>query len=188
MSFSVCRSWASRAASAVGVFLQTPGADAARLAKTYAKRRNTMRVVLQRALRAKVEIDGVTVGEIGRGWLVLLGIAHEDTPEMANALAEKIAHLRAFPDDAGKMNLSVQDILGSVLVVSNFTLYADTAKGRRPSFLAAARPEIAEPLCEHFLNSLRALGVPVQSGRFGADMQIELVNDGPVTLILESPA
>jgi D-tyrosyl-tRNA(Tyr) deacylase len=147
-----------------------------------------MRIVLQRVSRAQVDIDGATVGRIERGWLALLGIAPGDGIPQGRWLAEKVANLRAFPDDSGKMNLSVQDIGGGVLVVSQFTLYADCEKGRRPSFVKAAPPAIAEPLYEQFLNELRALGLPVQCGRFGADMQIELVNDGPVTLILESPA
>jgi len=147
-----------------------------------------MRIVLQRVSRAKVEIEGIVVGAIERGWLALLGIAPGDSVAHARWLAEKLVNLRAFPDDAGKMNLSVQDIRGSVLVVSQFTLYAYCDKGRRPNFVKAAPPAIAEPLYEQFLNELRALGIPVECGRFGADMQIELVNDGPVTMILESPA
>jgi D-tyrosyl-tRNA(Tyr) deacylase len=145
-----------------------------------------MRVVLQRVLSARVVVAGEVVGEVGRGWLVLLGVAHEDTPAESARLADKVANLRAFPDDDGKMNRSVQDVGGGVLVVSNFTLYADCRKGRRPSFIAAARPEQAEPLCRAFTDGLRALGVPVAEGRFGADMQVELVNDGPVTLVLDT--
>ena len=144
-----------------------------------------MRIVLQRVSRAKVSVAGETVGVIGRGWLALVGVAPTDTVADAERLAEKVACLRAFGDDAGKMNLSVQDIKGGVLAVSNFTLYADCAKGRRPSFLGAAKPEVAEPLYERFRDGVRAHGVPVQAGRFGADMEIELVNDGPVTLILD---
>jgi D-tyrosyl-tRNA(Tyr) deacylase len=145
-----------------------------------------MRVVLQRVSSARVIIAGEVVGEIGRGWLALLGVAHSDTPGDATKLADKVANLRAFSDPEGKMNLSVQDVGGRVLVVSNFTLYADCRKGRRPSFVAAARPEQAEPLCRIFADGLRALGVPVAEGRFGADMQVELVNDGPVTLVLDT--
>jgi D-tyrosyl-tRNA(Tyr) deacylase len=145
-----------------------------------------MRVVLQRVSSARVAVTGEVVGEVGRGWLVLLGVAHADTPAEAVWLADKVANLRAFPDADGKMNRSVQDVGGGVLVVSNFTLYADCRKGRRPSFIAAARPEQAEPLCRAFADGLRALGVPVAEGRFGADMQVELVNDGPVTLVLET--
>jgi D-tyrosyl-tRNA(Tyr) deacylase len=145
-----------------------------------------MRAVLQRVSSARVVIAGETVGEVGRGWLVLLGVAHADTPAEAAKLADKVTNLRAFADADGKMNRSVQDVGGGVLVVSNFTLYADCRKGRRPSFIAAARPEQAEPLCRAFADGLRALGVPVAEGRFGADMQVELVNDGPVTLVLDT--
>jgi len=145
-----------------------------------------MRVVLQRASAARVVVAGQTVGEVGRGWLVLLGVATGDGPAEATWLADKVAHLRAFPDAEGKMNLSVQDVAGGVLVVSNFTLHADCQKGRRPSFLAAARPEAAEPLVRAFCDALRALGVPVSEGRFGADMQVELTNDGPVTFVIDT--
>ncbi|MFO0935326.1 MAG: D-aminoacyl-tRNA deacylase [Gemmataceae bacterium] len=147
-----------------------------------------MRVILQRAAGARVKISGETVGEIQRGWLALVGVAVCDGPSEAEWLAEKVANLRAFEDDDGKMNRSVLDINGSVLVVSNFTLYADCQKGRRPSFIAAARPEEAEPLVNAFGMGLRSLGIPVAEGRFGADMQVELINDGPVTLIIDSPA
>ena len=136
---------------------------------------------------ARVVVDGQTVGEIGRGWLALVGVAPTDTPSAADWLAEKVTNLRCFPDADDKMNLSVQDVKGGVLAVSNFTLYADAAKGRRPSFTAAARPELAEPLYQHFVNALKALGVPVACGIFGADMKVELTNDGPVTLVLDSP-
>jgi D-tyrosyl-tRNA(Tyr) deacylase len=145
-----------------------------------------MRAVLQRVSSARVLIAGEPVGQVAHGWLVLLGVAPTDTPADADRLADKVAHLRAFPDADGKMNLSVQDVGGGVLVVSNFTLYADCAKGRRPSFIGAARPEVAEPLCAAFCTALRAVGVPVAEGRFGADMQVELTNDGPVTLILDT--
>ena len=146
-----------------------------------------MRVVVQRVSRASVTIDGEVGGAIGRGLLVLLGVTHADTPEQARWLAEKIAGLRIFPDADGKMNRDVAEAGGSVLVVSQFTLYGSCEKGRRPSFIAAARPEQAIPLYEQFVNELKALGVPVATGRFGAMMQVELVNDGPVTLILDSP-
>ena len=145
-----------------------------------------MRAVLQRVRRARVVVGDEVVGAIERGLLVLLGVAPDDTPEAASKLADKIAGLRIFADAEDKMNLSVQDVGGSVLVVSQFTLYGDCRKGRRPSFVAAAPPEIAVPLYEGFVNALRALGVPVQTGRFGAMMQVELVNDGPVTLILDT--
>ena len=145
-----------------------------------------MRAVLQRVSRAKVTIAGEIAGEIGPGLLVLLGITHDDTAEQAKWLAEKIVGLRIFNDADGKMNRDVTEIGGSVLVVSQFTLYGDCKKGRRPSFVDAARPDVAIPLYELFINGVRALGVPVASGRFGADMQVELVNDGPVTVIVDS--
>ena len=145
-----------------------------------------MRAVLQRVSRAAVVIDGETVGAVQRGLLVLLGVAEADTEKEARWLAEKVAGLRVFNDEAGKMNLGVADVNGGVLVVSQFTLYGDASKGRRPSFVAAAPPEVAVPLYEAFVNALRALGLPVATGRFGAMMQVELVNDGPVTLILDT--
>ena len=145
-----------------------------------------MRAVLQRVRRARVVVGDEVVGAIERGLLVLLGVAPDDTADGARWLADKIVGLRIFADAEDKMNLAVQDVGGSVLVVSQFTLYGDCRKGRRPSFVAAAPPEIAVPLYEGFVNALRALGVPVQTGRFGAMMQVELVNDGPVTLILDS--
>lgn len=146
-----------------------------------------MRAVLQRVSSANVAVDGDIVGDIGLGWLVLLGIAANDTPVDAAWLAEKIAFLRAFNDDNGKMNRSIQDVNGSILLVSQFTLYGDCSKGRRPSFINAARPETAIPLYEAFQNGLKAHGIPVATGIFGADMKVSLVNDGPVTLILDSP-
>ena len=145
-----------------------------------------MRAVLQRVRRAKVTVNDELTGEIGVGWLVLLGVAPADSRKEVDWLAEKIANLRAFQDEAGKMNLSVQDVNGSVLVVSQFTLYGDCDKGRRPSFIGAAPPAIAEPLYEAFVIALKALGIPVATGRFAADMQVELVNDGPVTFVLET--
>jgi D-tyrosyl-tRNA(Tyr) deacylase len=145
-----------------------------------------MRVVLQRVSQARVRIGAEVVGEIGRGLLVLLGVAQGDTPAQAHWLADKIVSLRIFTDEAGKMNRDVQEIGGGVLVVSQFTLLGDCRKGRRPSFVEAAPPEVAVPLYEAFLNALRARGVPTAAGRFGAMMQVELVNDGPVTLVLES--
>ena len=145
-----------------------------------------MRAVLQRVSRAAVVIDGETVGAIQWGLLVLLGVAPTDTEKEAQWLAEKVAGLRIFNDEAGKMNLGVADVGGGLLVVSQFTLYGDCRKGRRPSFIAAAPPEIAVPLYEAFVNALRARGLPVATGRFGAMMQVELVNDGPVTLILDT--
>lgn len=145
-----------------------------------------MRVVIQRVLRASVTIDGEVVGRIERGLLVLFGVHRTDTAEQARWLADKTAGLRIFPDAGGKMNLDVQNAGGGILVVSQFTLYGDCQKGRRPSFIEAAQPEIAEPLYELFANNLRALGIPVATGRFGADMQVELVNDGPVTIIVDT--
>lgn len=146
-----------------------------------------MRAVLQRVRRAKVTVGGAVVGDIAAGWLVLLGVGPTDAPKHADWLADKVANLRAFADADGKMNLSVQDVEGSVLVVSQFTLYGDCQKGRRPSFMGAAPPAAAEPLYEAFVAALKMLGVPVATGRFAADMQVELVNDGPVTFVLDAP-
>ncbi len=145
-----------------------------------------MRAVLQRVARARVLVDQEVLGQIERGLLVLLGVTHTDTPEQARWLADKIVGLRIFNDAEGKMNLALGDVGGAVLVVSQFTLYGDCSKGRRPSFIDAARPEQAIPLYEAFLAALRAEGVPVAAGRFGAMMQVELVNDGPVTLLVDS--
>jgi D-tyrosyl-tRNA(Tyr) deacylase len=145
-----------------------------------------MRAVIQRVGRASVAVDGEIVGKIGRGLLILLGVTHSDTPAEAVWLAEKTVSLRIFNDADGKMNFGLTDVKGAVLVVSQFTLYGDAQKGRRPSFIAAARPEQAIPLYEAFVNGIKALGIPVETGRFGAMMDVELVNDGPVTLILES--
>ncbi len=145
-----------------------------------------MRAVVQRVSRARVVIDGQTVGEVGPGLLVLLGVTHDDTAEAAAWLADKVVGLRLFNDVDGKMNRSVAEVGGGVLVVIQFTLYGDCRKGRRPSFLDAARPEVAIPLYEAFVNGVKALGVPAATGRFGAMMQVELVNDGPVTLIVDS--
>ena len=145
-----------------------------------------MRAILQRASEARVKIDGETVGEIGRGLLVLLGVAKADTAEQARWLADKIVSLRIFNDADGKMNLDLAEVNGAVLVVSQFTLYGDCSKGRRPSFIDAAPPEIAIPLYEAFVNAIKAHGIPTATGRFGAMMQVELTNDGPVTLIMDS--
>ena len=146
-----------------------------------------MRAVLQRVRSCRVIVAGETVGEIGRGLLVLLGIRTGDTADQVRWLADKVVGVRIFEDDQGKMNVSVTDAGGGILVVSQFTLYSDCQKGRRPSFIDAARPEVAEPLYEAFANAVRLHGVPVATGRFGADMQVELVNDGPVTLVLDTP-
>ena len=146
-----------------------------------------MRVVYQRVKRASVTVDNEIVSSIGHGLLLLIGVTTEDGPGEAALLAEKIAHFRMFTDDNDKLNLSVLDIGGSVLAVSQFTLCANTSHGRRPDFLRAARPEQALPLFDFFVQKLRELGVAdVQTGVFGADMQVELVNDGPVTLILDT--
>ncbi|MBK9548249.1 MAG: D-tyrosyl-tRNA(Tyr) deacylase [Gemmatimonadetes bacterium] len=144
-----------------------------------------MRIVLQRVSHASVTIAGRVTGEIGRGFLLLVGVAPGDSRTEALWLADKVAGLRLFGDAEGKMNLDLAAIGGAVLVVSQFTLYGDASKGRRPSFIGAARPEEAIPLYEAFLDALRTAGLTVASGEFGADMQVALVNDGPVTLILE---
>ena len=145
-----------------------------------------MRAVIQRVSRSQVKVDGAITGEIKKGLLVLLGITHDDTKEKAIWLADKCANLRIFPDQGGKMNLNVVEVGGGILVVSQFTLYGDCSKGKRPGFSAAARPEIAEPLYQEFSKRLRLLGINTQNGIFGADMEVELLNDGPVTLIAEA--
>ncbi|HET6598017.1 MAG TPA: D-aminoacyl-tRNA deacylase [Anaerolineales bacterium] len=144
-----------------------------------------MRVLLQRVSRASVTVEGQTISSIGKGLLILLGVGHGDGEEQAKFLAEKIAHLRIFEDAQGKTNLSILDVKGAAIVVSQFTLYADTRKGRRPSFLSAALPDVAEPLVNRFAELLRGHGVPTQTGKFGAYMQVEIHNDGPVTIWLE---
>jgi D-aminoacyl-tRNA deacylase len=145
-----------------------------------------MRAVLQRVRRARVLIEDAVVGEIGRGLLVLLGVARNDTIEQAQWLADKVIALRVFEDADGKMNRDVAEVGGAVLVVSQFTLYGDCRKGRRPSFVDAAAPDTAVPLYEAFVNAVKAQGIVTATGRFGAMMQVELVNDGPVTLIVDS--
>ena len=147
-----------------------------------------MRIVLQRVTQASVTIAGRTVGQIGRGFCILLGVAHTDTAAESEWLAEKVAGLRLFGDAEDRMNLSLDDVGGAVLVISQFTLYGDASKGRRPSFVAAARPEQAVPLYDAFIDALRARGLTVATGEFGAQMQVEIRNDGPVTLILERTA
>jgi len=144
-----------------------------------------MRIVLQRVSRAKVTVGGRVTGEIGRGLLLLVGFTDGDLDEALAWMAKKVVQLRIFPDDEGKMNRSVEEADGGILVVSQFTLYGDARKGNRPSFIDAARPETAIPLYERFVEILRATGRPVATGEFGAMMDVELVNDGPVTLILE---
>ena len=145
-----------------------------------------MRAVVQRVSRASVTIDNQIVGEIGGGLLVFLGITHDDTPARATWLAEKIAGLRIFRDADGKMNRDVTEAGGDALIVSQFTLYGDCRKGRRPSFIDAAPPALAVPLYDAFINAVKAQGVRVATGQFGADMQVALVNDGPVTLVIDS--
>jgi D-tyrosyl-tRNA(Tyr) deacylase len=147
-----------------------------------------MKVVLQRVLSSHVEVDGRCVGAIQRGWLVLLAIGKGDDTAIAEYLADRCLKLRAFPDDAGKMNLSAQDVGGSFLVVSQFTLYGDCTRGRRPGFDQAAAPSIANELYEHFCNWLRHQGASVQQGVFQADMKVHLINDGPVTFVIEKCA
>ena len=144
-----------------------------------------MRALIQRVTRASVTVDGETVGAIGVGLLVLVGVTHTDDAPSAARLAAKVAHLRIFDDADGAMNRSLLDVGGAALVVSQFTLYGDTRKGRRPSWIDAARPEHAEPLVAAFAAALGEEGITVATGRFRADMQVELVNDGPVTLALE---
>lgn len=145
-----------------------------------------MRAVVQRVTRARVTVDDEVTGEIGKGLVVLLGIAHDDTQEDADYLAPKIAALRIFDDDAGRMNVSVKDIDGGLLIISQFTLYGDVRRGLRPSWSEAAPPEVAEPLYEYFVESSRRLVLRVATGSFRKMMQVELVNDGPVTIMLDS--
>lgn len=144
-----------------------------------------MRVLIQRVSKASVRVDGQTISTIGKGLLILLGIGHGDGEELAAFLAEKVANLRIFEDEQGKTNLSILDVQGEAIVVSQFTLYADTRKGRRPSFIDAALPDVAEPLVNRFVELLRNHGVPTQTGKFGAHMDVEIHNDGPVTIWLE---
>ena len=150
-----------------------------------------MRVLVQRVTRARVTVSGETTGEIGPGFLLLTGVTLDDTPAEADFLARKVAHLRIFDDADGNLNRSAIDLLETgepigIFVVSQFTLYADCRKGRRPSFVNAAPPAVAEPVVSRFADGLRALGLPVETGRFGAEMQVELVNDGPVTIWLDT--
>mgnify|MGYP003285380067 FL=1 len=145
-----------------------------------------MRAVLTRVKSASVTVDGSVIGQIGQGFLILLGVTHEDTEAQAVKLADKLMGLRIFEDENGKMNRSLEDVGGQVLVVSQFTLYGNCKKGRRPEFLAAARPEIAIPLYEKFITLCRDKGFSVETGEFGAEMLVESVNDGPVTLIVDT--
>ena len=145
-----------------------------------------MRALIQRVTEASVTVEADVVGAIGAGYLILLGVGQDDTPTEATQLAEKIVNLRLFSDEAGKFNHSLLDVGGAALVVSQFTLFADTRKGRRPSFVHAAAPDLAVPLIDQFCATLRSLGVAVETGRFGAMMQGQLVNDGPVTIWLDT--
>ncbi len=144
-----------------------------------------MKAVVQRVRRGAVSVDGQTLGAVDKGYVILLGIGPEDNEEKAAALARKIALLRVFEDEQGKMNLSIQDVHGAALVISQFTLYADTRKGNRPSFVFAAAPDLARPLVDRFAELLREQGVPVETGEFGAHMLVEIENDGPVTILFE---
>ncbi len=146
-----------------------------------------MRAVVQRVNQAQVRVENKVVAKIGLGLVVLLGISPTDTEADVREMAEKVANLRIFGDAQGKMNLSCLDVNGEIIVVSQFTLYADTRRGRRPSFTGAASPELAEPLCQFFVETLRIMGVPTQSGVFGAHMVVDIQNDGPVTILLEQP-
>ena len=145
-----------------------------------------MRAVIQRVTYAQVVVDGETVGRIGTGFLVLLGAGRDDTEEDVRYVAGKIANMRVFSDEEGKFNLGLGDVGGSVLLVSQFTLYADTRQGRRPSFIDAAPPDLAEALVDRCAQLLRDMGIPVETGRFGARMEVSLLNDGPVTILLDS--
>lgn len=145
-----------------------------------------MRVILQRSKRASVTVAGEVTGAIDSGYVLLVGITHEDTVEDAKYVAKKVAEMRLFEDEEGKMNRSISEAGGDILSISQFTLYGDIKKGRRPSFIAAARPETAEPLWQAFNDALRGHGLKVETGVFGAMMDVELINDGPVTMIVES--
>jgi D-tyrosyl-tRNA(Tyr) deacylase len=146
-----------------------------------------MRAVIQRVRQASVSVEDQTVGAIGAGLAILVGVTHDDTEDDARWLAQKIATLRIFEDEAGKFNLSALDVHADAIVVSQFTLYADASGGRRPSFIDAARPEVAEPLIEKFVSLLREWGLKVETGKFQARMLVKISNDGPVTIILDSP-
>ena len=145
-----------------------------------------MRAVVQRVTQASVTVDGELLGRIGKGLLILLGVADGDTRELTEKMADKICRLRIFEDENGKTNLSLADVGGELLVISQFTLYADCRKGNRPSFTGAARPETAIPLYEAFIARCRESGLPVETGEFGADMKIDLLNDGPVTIVIDT--
>ena len=144
-----------------------------------------MRALIQRVSKASVKVEEQTISSIGKGLLILLGIGHGDREEQVTLLAEKTTNLRIFEDEQGKTNLSILDVKGEAIVVSQFTLYANTSKGRRPSYIDAALPDVAEPLVNRFIELLRGHGVPTQTGKFGARMEVEIQNDGPVTIWLE---
>ncbi len=144
-----------------------------------------MKLVVQRVKKAEVKVDGNIIGKIDKGFLVLIGIKVGDTKEQADYLVKKLCNLRVFSDENDKMNLSIKDIKGKLLIVSQFTLYGDCSQGNRPSFIEAARPEEANPLYEYFCNQCELNNIEVQKGIFGADMKVELINDGPVTIIIE---
>lgn len=147
-----------------------------------------MKLVVQRVANAKVEVDNKIIGKINKGFLVLLGVTHEDTKETADFLVSKLINLRVFTDENYKMNLSIKDIKGELLIVSQFTLYANCQKGNRPSFVEAAKPDKAKELYNYFINECKKENINVQTGEFGAHMQVSLLNDGPVTIILEKNA
>jgi D-aminoacyl-tRNA deacylase len=151
-----------------------------------AKGQRVMRAVVQRVSEAKVCVNGRVIGSISKGSLVLLGVQEGDTEQDLDYVVKKVTALRIFPDEAGKMNLSLEDIRGELLVISQFTLIADTAKGNRPSFFQAAKPELAKPMMERALQDFRKSGLKVETGEFGADMKVSLLNDGPVTILLDS--
>ena len=144
-----------------------------------------MRALIQRVSKASVKVEAQTISNIGKGLLILVGVGHGDGDEQVMFLAEKTANLRIFEDEQGKTNLSILDVKGEAIVVSQFTLYANTQKGRRPSFIEAALPDVAEPLVNRFIELLRGHGIPTQTGKFGAHMEVEIHNDGPVTIWLE---
>ena len=144
-----------------------------------------MKLVIQRVKEANVKVDRKIVGEIKKGFLVLVGITHTDTEKEADYLAKKLCNLRVFEDENEKMNLGIKDVNGKLLIISQFTLYANTKDGNRPSFIEAAKPDIAEPLYEYFIDKCKGYGIEVEKGIFGADMKVSLLNDGPVTIIIE---
>jgi len=145
-----------------------------------------LRLIAQRVLQAQVEVNSQIIGSCGQGWLILLGVSETDSPEQATAMLEKLIHLRAFSDEHGKMNKSLIDVKGSLLVVSQFTLYADLKTGRRPSFKKAGNPNLAHEIYQHFIQTAISLGIPTQHGKFGEHMEVKLCNSGPATFILDS--